>query len=438
MGLKVSSLCVEITRKCNKRCAHCMKGESQSISMSKGIIDKLFEDIDDCKTICFEGGEVLLEIELLDYFIEKIIKHNWNTEDIQLTTNGIILDSRIVDIYDKFCKSRENRFALLRFSDDVFHDKAEFENAFNYYQPLIDEKNRQYGNKGHIVCYFASKNRESSDLPYIVYAGRGKDFVDNNRNIFTPLGTKPVQYPYQHNHRIKIENDTVCCKLRLCANGNVVFGENTSYEIDDEISMGNILENNLTDILLQHNNKCLLRCEEASKITYGEKFRDFVPNISENERISLNMISLVYKNILKTRELARELYPYIPAQDIIDNIPTPTDFETSHLVEKIYNRYCTTLQANEVISMVDDNIMKKFISDYKELPKRDMDNRLQLIVAKIVLENNDIYMLAHDFFDTKEGVLRCNTFKILSTLNDKYKTGVLQFTNDKVFFCNGM
>ena len=345
---------------------------------------------------------------------------------------------RIVDIYDKFCKSRENRFALLRFSDDVFHDKAEFENAFNYYQPLIDEKNRQYGNKGHIVCYFASKNRESSDLPYIVYAGRGKDFVDNNRNIFTPLGTKPVQYPYQHNHRIKIENDTVCCKLRLCANGNVVFGENTSYEIDDEISMGNILENNLTDILLQHNNKCLLRCEEASKITYGEKFRDFVPNISENERISLNMISLVYKNILKTRKLARELYPYIPAQDIIDNIPTPTDFETSHLVEKIYNRYCTTLQANEVISMVDDNIMKKFISDYKELPKRDMDYRLQLLVAKIVLENNDIYMLAHDFFDTKEGVLRCNTFKILSTLNDKYKTGVLQFTNDKVFFCNGM
>ena len=198
-----------------------MRGEPQSISMSKEIIDKLFEDVDDCKSICFDGGEVLLEIELLDYFIEKIIKHNWNTEDIQLTTNGIILDSRIVDIYDKFCKSRENRFALLRFSDDVFHDRAEFENGFNYYQPLIDEKNCQYGNKGKIVYHFAFNDRINSDLPYIVYTGRGKDYVDNNRNIFTPFGTKPVQYPYKHNHRIKIEKDTVFCALRLCANGNV-------------------------------------------------------------------------------------------------------------------------------------------------------------------------------------------------------------------------
>ncbi len=439
MGIKLSALNVELTRKCNKRCAHCVKGEAQNLSMSKEIIDKLFDNIDDCKTIYFGGGEVLLEIDLVEYFVNKIIEHNWNTDDIQLTTNSSICDSRIVDIYDKYVRSRENRFALLRFSDDVFHDKGEFESAFHYYKPLIDEKNRQYdSNKNYIACWFASEGRENSDLPYIIYAGRGKDWVENNRDAFAPYGMKLVKYPYLHNHRIKIENGTVCCTLRLCANGNVVFDEDGSYEIDDEISMGNILEDSFADILLKHNNKCLLRCEEASKITYGERYREFIPNMSENGKMSLNIISMVYKKILKTRELARELYPYLSAQDIIEYIPTPTDFETSRLVEKIYDKYYKELSPKEFISKVDDTIMKKFVSDYKELSKQEMDYRLKLIGAKILLEGEDVYVLPHNSFGTKNDVLSCNTFNFLSTLNDKYKKGLLSPTNDKVFFCTGI
>lgn len=437
MGLKLSALSVEITRKCNKKCVHCMQGEAQNLSISKEIIDKLFKDIDDCKTIYFGGGEVLLEIDLIDYFVDKLVNSKWNTTDIQLTTNGTILDDKIVDIYDKFCKSGEERLAILRISDDVFHDKGEIQNAFAFYNPLIDERNRNYDDKKEMVCWFASKHRDSSDLPVIIYSGRGKDFVDNNRSIFTPLGAKPVIYPYLYNHRIKIENDTVCCTLGLRANGNVVFDEHASYEIDDKVSMGNILKDNFTNILLNHNDKCLLRCEEASKITYGEKYREFVPNLSENQRISLNVISMVYKKVLKTRELAKEIYPFVPAQDVIEYLPTPTDFEVSTLVENIYNRYCNALQANDVINKLDNDTMQKFVSDYKELPKRELDYRLKLFVARIILQDENLYVSSHNIFGTKDDIVSSQSFAFLSILNDKYKSGLLSFTNDKVFFCNG-
>ena len=439
MGLKLSSLYVEITRKCNKRCVHCMKGEAQNISMSKEIIDKLFEDIDDCRAIFFNGGEVLLELDLLDYFVEKIIAHKWNTVEMQLTTNGTILDGRIVDIYDKFCKTGDERYALLRISDDVFHDKVEFEAALNYYEPLINNRNCQFGTKKRIVCQFASlgKDRESSDLPYYIYSGRGVKFVDDNKAIFSPIGTKLVKYPYLHNHRIKIENGTVCCTLRLCANGNVVFGEDdTSYEADDKISMGNILENNLTNILFEHNNKCLLRCEEASKITYGEKFRDFIPNISENGKISLNITSMIYKKILKTRELAKELYTFVPAQDIIEYIPTPTDFEAFRIVESLYEKYCKDMQPNEFITKLDDATMKRFVSDYKELPKREMDYRLKLLGVRMMLQDENLYVSAHNITGTKDEIMSCHTFNFLSSLNEKYKNGLLSSVNDKVFICD--
>lgn len=437
MGLKLSALSVEITRKCNKKCVHCMQGEAQNLSISKEIIDKLFKDIDDCKTIYFGGGEVLLEIDLIDYFVDKLVNSKWNTTDIQLTTNGTILDNRIVDIYDKFCKSGEERLAILRISDDVFHDKGEIKNAFAYYKPLIDEQNRHYDAKKRMVCWFASKDRESSDLPVIIYSGRGKDFVDNNRSLFTPFGAKPVIYPYLYNHRIKIENDTICCTLGLSANGNIVFFEHSSYEIDDKISMGNILENSLRDILLDHNDRCLLRCEEASKITYGEKYSEFIPNLSENQKISLNVISMVYKKVLKTRELAKEIYPFVPAQDVIEYLPTPTDFEVSTLVENIYNRYCNALQANDVINKLDNDTMQKFVSDYKELPKRELDYRLKLFVARMILQDENLYVSSHNIFGTKDDIVSSQSFAFLSILNDKYKSGLLSFTNDKVFFCNG-
>lgn len=54
---------IEITRKCNKRCVHCMRGEAQELTMSKEIIDRIFDDVLDVKRIVFGNGEALLEVE---------------------------------------------------------------------------------------------------------------------------------------------------------------------------------------------------------------------------------------------------------------------------------------------------------------------------------------------------------------------------------------
>ena len=41
----IDYLSVEITRKCQLKCAHCMKGEAQNIDMSVEVIDKLLESV---------------------------------------------------------------------------------------------------------------------------------------------------------------------------------------------------------------------------------------------------------------------------------------------------------------------------------------------------------------------------------------------------------
>lgn len=43
--IAIDHLLVEITRKCQLRCAHCLRGDAQNINMSPKIIDKLLESV---------------------------------------------------------------------------------------------------------------------------------------------------------------------------------------------------------------------------------------------------------------------------------------------------------------------------------------------------------------------------------------------------------
>ena len=41
----IANLVIEVTRKCNLQCAHCLRGEAQDIEISEAVIDKIFHDL---------------------------------------------------------------------------------------------------------------------------------------------------------------------------------------------------------------------------------------------------------------------------------------------------------------------------------------------------------------------------------------------------------
>ncbi len=103
---KYDELMIEITRKCNLQCEHCLRGDSQNITMSKDVIDRIFEDAADCKQILLTGGEPLLALDEIEYFVDRILKSDWTTSNLAMTVNGTIRDKRLIDIANKFCKSK--------------------------------------------------------------------------------------------------------------------------------------------------------------------------------------------------------------------------------------------------------------------------------------------------------------------------------------------
>lgn len=57
MSIHIDSLIVEVTRKCNMECSHCLRGPGEETFLNPDHIEKLFSRIDTIGCITFTGGE---------------------------------------------------------------------------------------------------------------------------------------------------------------------------------------------------------------------------------------------------------------------------------------------------------------------------------------------------------------------------------------------
>lgn len=329
---KLNALGVEITRRCNKVCQHCMKGDAQNVTITTTIIDRIFEDIQDVTRLLLNGGEVLLELDKVEYFLTKAATSPWNVREIECTTNGTICNRKIVDLCEDFC-IKKSCVAVIRISNDEFHDAAEYEKAYAYYKPLVDNANariKSQGSSGKIQLLFTQATGEPLNL---IYAGRATTYIDNGTSQYRH-GLN-VQYRIDTKHRIKVIDNVIFCALTVSANGNVCFWEETSYKkLDADLSIGNILKHPLSEMVALHNDNCMLLCSEADALSHTEA-------IGLDSSYSTIHAFLQFKNILcgrilELRNKARQQFPNVPAQDIISALPFPTVDEVKEIAEWIY------------------------------------------------------------------------------------------------------
>jgi MoaA/NifB/PqqE/SkfB family radical SAM enzyme len=79
--MRLNNLVLEITRRCNMKCEHCMRGSAQRVDMSNQTLWNTLKDIDSINTLTITGGEPQLKPEAI---IEL-----WNI----LISRGINVDS---------------------------------------------------------------------------------------------------------------------------------------------------------------------------------------------------------------------------------------------------------------------------------------------------------------------------------------------------------
>lgn len=86
--IELSNLVIEVTRKCNMKCPHCLRGERQNIDIYNDYITKLLSDVESISTLTFSGGEPTLNIPAIRFTLDELKRLNIYVDCFYIVTNG--------------------------------------------------------------------------------------------------------------------------------------------------------------------------------------------------------------------------------------------------------------------------------------------------------------------------------------------------------------
>lgn len=127
MKLGFDCLSIEVTRRCNMSCNHCMRGEAQNKDISFETIDKALSDVSSINNLTFTGGEPTLNIPAIKHTLEVCKANNIFVSSFYVVTNGKEIPNDfltvLIEWYAFIAKNGgELDMCGVTISKDIFHD----------------------------------------------------------------------------------------------------------------------------------------------------------------------------------------------------------------------------------------------------------------------------------------------------------------------------
>ena len=263
----LSNINVEITRKCNLKCAFCHKGKAQNLTISKEVIDKSVTELKDVyiQSIQFSGGEPTLEPEMFDYLIHKIIESKLKIGFVGFFTNGIKTDERILsslnmlldylhsekypemleEAFESTYRNRKQRMTVI-ISDYMHKNENNVSAAKDFYNKIT---------KDDYSVFLQSELLSNNCV--IDIAGNAE--INYDTILKTPLSINSIRVPVTEYFIINSIGENIIYTedlIHIGANGNIYLNA-APYEQSDRNPMFNILDCNF-DFWEKLNNWCWL------------------------------------------------------------------------------------------------------------------------------------------------------------------------------------
>lgn len=99
--LDVRNLTLEITRRCNMSCIHCLRGEAENVDMTENILQAVLAPISHISTITFTGGEPALQISCMENTLRIVKERGIPVNSGFLATNGLQVTDQFLSICDQ-------------------------------------------------------------------------------------------------------------------------------------------------------------------------------------------------------------------------------------------------------------------------------------------------------------------------------------------------
>lgn len=391
--LPLYNLMLEVTRKCNLKCEHCMRGEPQNIDMSDEILKEVFRQVTEMYHLSLTGGEPFLAPQVIESMVDIIIDRKIRIHRCTTVDNGTILNdlgirsvkalNRLGEyIYnsvwtDENRNDPEERLPIsISISNSTYH-KNDVQKAIDFYKlyaneyvNIDDQGEWETGLKDKQGNPLKNKDIKS-DSVWLKKEGRAKE---NNLNAKYTTDTYRVEFWISDDEN----KAAVTTGIQICANGNVVITEPLSFETMDKKNMGNILKEPLSCMIHKWNWIEPLDQREVKEYCNNKAMLEN-PNLSDKKRSELTLKNayIDMKKLLYVE--GHKDYPYMSKSDLALAV-------TSKLASMFYDR---VKEAEPEAS--EEDVIEVILryecteGEYKErLKQADLD----LIVDNLIHEHN--------------------------------------------------
>jgi len=239
--MRIENLTLEITRRCNMKCDHCMRGPAQRLDMSKETISKIFSQIDEIGTITFTGGEPSLKPELIYQVFQELHYRNIPLRSFYVATNAHSTYRRM-----EFLEALERLYWL---SEE--QDMCALEVSQDNYHMYLHQPSFKYYNEGWVGEYdewiepydFIHLEARKYALDELINDGRARNISGAKRE---KKHVKPWVVTKEEDGDLSVSSERY---TYISANGNVSTAANISFERADKHCLGNVHQRPLRDII---------------------------------------------------------------------------------------------------------------------------------------------------------------------------------------------
>lgn len=229
--LYIDNLAIEVTRRCNMNCPHCMRGDAQRKDLDMNKVYKFLSQVESISSLTFTGGEPTLNVGAMVEILDYCKSHKISVMSFYVVTNGKIITSdflaAMVEWY-AYCIEcgGEPEVCGVALSKDIFHDSIDSVNetklrAFSFFRP---EDKRQRFDKQYLINFGRARNlsgptivkRDRSEYePYVDVTSYNShiDVLSNSAIAFTVDGEILGDCDYEY---------AATSKIKLCDYNNAV------------------------------------------------------------------------------------------------------------------------------------------------------------------------------------------------------------------------
>jgi hypothetical protein len=220
--LSFDNVIIELTRRCNMTCSHCLRGDAQNLDMDLSHVEELFRKTDRIHTLSLSGGEPSLVPDKIIGIISLAEKYKIVIDNFYIATNAkVVSDNFIMAVIRLYLFCGDNEISALQYSSDQYHE-----------EPLWDENIRKLE-----ALSFTSDKGEINSLLDMGNASYNCS-CDREVNIYAPI----ISDEFEDELFVSEGEIYLNCK------GDISPSCDLSYEIQDELKICSVYDDLITSI----------------------------------------------------------------------------------------------------------------------------------------------------------------------------------------------